>query len=103
MFDTTTNGNDTELRSIVKQRKKVLVLFGTRPEAIKLALVIHELRKKSFQTVVVCSSQHKGLLLPFLDSLGIDIDFDLGVMKPNQAPAEVCSRVMAKLDKIIAR
>ncbi len=103
MFDTTTNGNDTELRSIVERRMKVLVLFGTRPEAIKLALVIHELRKKSFQTVVVCSSQHKGLLLPFLDSLGIDIDFDLGVMKPNQAPAEVCSRVMAKLDKIIAR
>ncbi len=103
MFDTTTNGNGTKPRSTVDWRMKVLVLFGTRPEAIKLAPVIHELRKKFFQTVVVCSSQHKQLLLPFLDSLGIDIDFDLGVMKRNQAPGEVCSRVMAKLDKIIAQ
>ena len=46
---------------------KVLVLFGTRPEAIKLAPVIHELRKKFFQTVVVSSSQHKQLLAPFLE------------------------------------
>lgn len=103
MFDTTTNGNGTKSHPIVDWRMKVLVLFGTRPEAIKLAPVIHQLRDKFFQTIVVCSSQHKQLLVPFLDSLDIDIDFDLGVMKRNQAPADVCSRVMAKLDKIIAQ
>ena len=82
---------------------KVLVLFGTRPEAIKLAPVIHELRKKHFQTIVVSSNQHKQLLLPFLETLEIDTDFDLDVMRNNQSPTDVCSRVMAKLDKILAK
>lgn len=80
---------------------KVLVLFGTRPEAIKLAPVIHELRKKFFQTIVVSSSQHKQLLRPFLQSLKIDVDFDLAVMRRDQSPTEVCSRVMSKLDRIL--
>lgn len=102
MFDTTTNTTGSRPQTNVDWRMKVLVLFGTRPEAIKLAPVIHALRWKFFQTIVVCSSQHKGLLQPFLESLAIDVDFDLGVMKRNQTPTEVCSRVMAKLDKIIA-
>ena len=87
---------------IVDRRLKILVLFGTRPEAIKLAPVIHELKKKFFQTVVVSSSQHKELLKPFLKMLDIETNFDLRVMKKNQTPNEVCSRIMAKLDKILA-
>ncbi len=102
MFDTVTPGTRTKLRSAVDWRMKVLVLFGTRPEAIKLAPVIHELRKKFFQTIVVSSSQHKQLLAPFLASLNIDIDFDLGVMRRNQTLNGVCSKVMAKLDSILA-
>jgi UDP-N-acetylglucosamine 2-epimerase (non-hydrolysing) len=84
-------------------RKKVLVLLGTRPEAIKLAPVIHEFRRRLFQTIVVSSSQHKHLLKPFLDTLQIDVDHDLSVMKRDQSPNDVCSRVMAKLDKILVR
>src|ERR1044071_4263604 len=87
---------------IVDWRLKILVLFGTRPEAIKLAPVIHELKKKFFQTIIVSSSQHKELLKPFLKMLDIEADFDLRVMKKNQTPNEVCSRVLAKLDKILA-
>ena len=102
MFDTVTTSTNTILRSSVDWRMKVLVLFGTRPEAIKLAPVIHELRKKFFQTIVVSSSQHKQLLKPFLETLKVDVDFDLGVMRRNQSPTDVCSRVMAKLDKILA-
>ncbi|HEX9961113.1 MAG TPA: UDP-N-acetylglucosamine 2-epimerase (non-hydrolyzing) [Pyrinomonadaceae bacterium] len=82
-------------------RRKVLVLFGTRPEAIKLAPVIHELQAKDFRTVVVSSSQHKDLLKPFLKLLDIEIDYDLKVMSKNQTPTEVCSRVLSKLDKIL--
>ena len=84
------------------RRLKILVLFGTRPEAIKLAPVIHELKKKDFQTVVVSSSQHRELLAPFLEMLDIAADFDLRVMKKNQTPNEVCSRILAKLDSILA-
>ena len=88
-------------RRVVDWRMKVLVLFGTRPEVIKLAPVIHELRKKFFQTIVVSSSQHKQLLKPFLEALDVDVDFDLAVMKRNQTPSDVCSRILAKLDKIL--
>ena len=102
MFDTVATGTNTTRRTANDQPMKVLVVFGTRPEAIKLAPVIHELRRRSFETIVVSSSQHKHLLLPFLVSLEIGVDFDLGVMKSNQSPTDVCSRVMAKLDKILA-
>src|SRR5436190_22326722 len=102
MFDTATTSTAVAARRVVDWRLKVLVLLGTRPEAIKLAPVIHELRKKFFQTVVVSSSQHKQLLPPFLRALEIDVDFDLGVMKRNQSPSDVCSRVLAKLDKVLA-
>jgi UDP-N-acetylglucosamine 2-epimerase (non-hydrolysing) len=88
--------------AIAGRRRKILVLFGTRPEAIKLAPVIHELKKKLFQTVVVSSSQHRELLKPFLKMLDIETDFDLRVMKKNQTPNEVCARILAKLDKILA-
>ena len=99
------NGNpqnkNTKPHERTDLRRKVLVLFGTRPEAIKLAPVIHELRKNALQTVIVSSSQHKELLKPFLKMLNIQTDFDLRVMKQNQTPTEVCSRILSKLDKIL--
>lgn len=101
MLDGKPQNNHIKPHEIVDWRRKILVLLGTRPEAIKLAPVIHELRKKFFQTIVVSSSQHKELLKPFLKMLNIQTDFDLRVMKKNQTPNEVCSRVLAKLDKIL--
>ncbi|CAN5266623.1 UDP-N-acetylglucosamine 2-epimerase (non-hydrolyzing) [soil metagenome] len=101
MLDGKPQNNNIKPHQIVDWRKKILVLFGTRPEAIKLAPVIHELRKKFFQTIVVSSSQHKELLKPVLKMLQINTDFDLRVMKKNQTPNEVCSRILAKLDKIL--
>ncbi len=102
MLDNVAPGTTIRLRGAARRgRMKVLVLFGTRPEAIKLAPVIHELRKQSLQTIVVSSSQHKHIVKPFLETLKVDVDFDLGVMRKNQSPNEVCSRVMAKLDKIL--
>ncbi len=101
MFDNVNNQPRKRNPREVDWRMKVLVLFGTRPEVIKLAPVIHELRKRFFQTVVVSSSQHKQLLTPFLEALEVDVDFDLGVMKRNQSPTEVCSRILAKLDKVL--
>ena len=102
MFGHVIPKNFNKSKSIVDRRMKVLVLFGTRPEVIKLAPVIHELREKSFQTVVVSSSQHKQLLKPFLQTLEVDVDFDLGVMKRDQTPTDVCARILSKLDKILA-
>ncbi|MDQ6787049.1 MAG: UDP-N-acetylglucosamine 2-epimerase (non-hydrolyzing) [Acidobacteriota bacterium] len=83
---------------------KILVLFGTRPEAIKLAPVITELKKYGrFQTVVVSSSQHTDLLAPFLKIFDIKTDYDLRVMTDNQTPNAVCARVLSSLDAILER
>src|SRR5262245_24758171 len=85
--------------------KKVLTLFGTRPEVIKLAPVIRELesRGEMFQTLNVTSAQHQSLLYPFVSLFDIRIDHDLHVMEPNQTLSQVCSRVLSSLDPILAK
>jgi UDP-N-acetylglucosamine 2-epimerase (non-hydrolysing) len=90
---------------VKKATKKILTLFGTRPEVIKLAPVIQqlELLKSTFQPVNVTSAQHTDLLYPFVRLFGLRIDYDLQVMEPNQTPNQVCARVLATLDPIIAR
>ena len=89
--------------SISPNKKKVLVLFGTRPEVIKLAPVITELKAqpKSFEVVTVSTGQHTDLLVPFLQIFGIEPDFSLQVMTAAQTPSDVCARVMTALDKIL--
>lgn len=82
-------------------KPKILVLFGTRPEAVKLAPVIYELKKQKFPTVVVCSSQHTDLLAPFLQIFNLDFDYDLKAMRENQTPTEVAARVLSAFDGIL--
>ncbi|MCS6874085.1 MAG: UDP-N-acetylglucosamine 2-epimerase (non-hydrolyzing) [Pyrinomonadaceae bacterium] len=84
----------------IDSQKKIMVIFGTRPEAIKLAPVIHEL-KTVFKTVVVSTSQHLDLLKPVLNLFEIEVDHELKVMTKNQTPHRVCARSLEKLDKII--
>jgi UDP-N-acetylglucosamine 2-epimerase (non-hydrolysing) len=80
---------------------KILVLFGTRPEAIKLAPVIYELKRRDdFETRVVSSSQHTDLLAPFLRIFDINPDYDLRVMSENQTPNAVCAKILSGLDEI---
>lgn len=100
MFDSTPSHNGSA-EITVNSKPKVLILFGTRPEAIKLAPVIHELRRRGFDPLVVSSSQHTTILEPFLKTLDINVDHDLRVMKRDQAPNQVISRITTKLDKII--
>jgi UDP-N-acetylglucosamine 2-epimerase (non-hydrolysing) len=81
---------------------KIAVVFGTRPEIIKLAPVIHALRRHHALSVrIINSNQHDTLLDPFLDLLNINADHELRVMREGQSPSEVCSRVLASLDPIL--
>jgi UDP-N-acetylglucosamine 2-epimerase (non-hydrolysing) len=83
---------------------KVIVLFGTRPEVIKLAPVVRELAaRRDLLVVGVASGQHTELLYPFAQLLGLPIDHDLRAMAPAQAPGELCARVLAGFDAILAR
>jgi UDP-N-acetylglucosamine 2-epimerase (non-hydrolysing) len=85
------------------KRTKVLVLFGTRPEVIKLAPVISQLKsaKSNFETIVVSSGQHADLILSFIELFKIKIDHDLRVMRRNQTLNAVFSRVLTAFDKIL--
>lgn len=86
---------------------KVLLTIGTRPEAIKLAPVIRELRRRSIETglrAVVCvTAQHRQMLDQVLRLFDILPDYDLDVMKNNQSPAQVASAIIAGLDPILQK
>ena len=82
---------------------KVMVVFGTRPEAIKLAPVIYELKaKKGIETVVCNTGQHRELLADILIWFEIKPDYDLKVMSVNQEMAAVYSKVLLGVSEVIA-
>jgi UDP-N-acetylglucosamine 2-epimerase (non-hydrolysing) len=78
---------------------KILVVFGTRPEAIKLAPVIAELRRRpDISLRIVTTAQHRDLLDQVLTVFEIVPDVDLGVMQPRQTLAELSGRVLVAMD-----
>ncbi|MGB2952858.1 MAG: UDP-N-acetylglucosamine 2-epimerase (non-hydrolyzing) [Gaiellaceae bacterium] len=83
----------------------VLTVFGTRPEAIKLAPVIRELeqRQETFESRVCVTGQHRALLDQMLDLFGIRPDYDLAVMSHDQSPTDVTLGVLAGLRHVLAR
>lgn len=81
---------------------KIAVLFGTRPELIKLAPVIAAAKTLGIDTVTISSSQHTDLLKPFISAFSIKIDHDLRVMRAGQSPNDVASRAIARLDRVLA-
>ncbi|HVY19822.1 MAG TPA: UDP-N-acetylglucosamine 2-epimerase (non-hydrolyzing) [Bauldia sp.] len=85
------------------QKQRVLIVFGTRPEAIKLAPVVHALAgHPRFETVVCVTGQHRDLLDQVLDTFQIVPDYDLDLMQPGQALGEVATRIFAGVDKVLA-
>jgi UDP-N-acetylglucosamine 2-epimerase (non-hydrolysing) len=81
---------------------KVFVVFGTRPEAIKMAPVVHTLRKK-FDVKVCVTAQHRKLMDQALDIFEITPDFDLDIMKPEQDLFDVTSNVLLGMRKILSQ
>ncbi len=81
---------------------KVLSIFGTRPEAIKMAPVVIELtRTPGFQPYVCVTAQHRQMLDQVLDLFRIVPDFDLDLMIPGQSLAELTARVFTHLDPVL--
>lgn len=78
--------------------KEVCVVFGTRPEAIKLCPLVKELRKFSgFKTTVCVSGQHRSLLDSVLDVFEIQPEHDLDLMTPHQTPASITGKAIQEL------
>ena len=83
--------------------RTVLIVFGTRPEAIKLAPVILEIKKQKFLRAVVCvTAQHREMLDHVLRLFKINPDYDLCVMRRNQTLAWLTSRLLLSLRTVIA-
>lgn len=83
--------------------KKVMLVFGTRPEAIKMAPLVKEFRKNAhdFETKVCVTGQHREMLDQVLDIFHIVPDYDLNIMKPGQDLYDVTARVLLGMRDIL--
>lgn len=87
------------------KKVKVMTVFGTRPEAIKMAPVILELKERSteFDMVTVVTAQHRQMLDQVLEIFKITPDYDLNVMHANQTLSDTTRNVLQKLDDVIKK
>ena len=83
---------------------KEMTVFGTRPEAIKMAPLVLALKERAdeFEAVTVVTAQHRQMLDQVLEIFKIKPDYDLDVMKQRQTLSEITSNVLMNLDKVIA-
>lgn len=80
---------------------KVLTIFGTRPEAIKMAPVINEIRRNNLQVHIAVTAQHRQMLDSVLEMFSLVPDYDLNLMKDNQDLFDITSDGLRGLSKII--
>ena len=82
---------------------KVMVVFGTRPEAIKMAPLILQLKKQSekFETMTVVTAQHRQMLDQVLQTFNIEPDIDLDIMGKSQTLTDITVKILNQLDKLL--
>lgn len=82
---------------------KVMVVFGTRPEAIKMAPLILQLKKQSekFETMTVVTAQHRQMLDQVLQTFNIEPDIDLNIMGKQQTLTDITVKILNQLDKLL--
>jgi UDP-N-acetylglucosamine 2-epimerase (non-hydrolysing) len=82
---------------------RVLSVFGTRPEAIKMAPVVQALQKEPgrFESIICVSAQHRAMLDQVLQVFGLVADHDLDLMTAAQSPADVTARVLERLPELL--
>lgn len=87
----------------MNKKWKVMTIFGTRPEAIKMAPLVLELEKHSdeIESIVTVTAQHRQMLDQVLDTFGITPDFDLNIMKDRQTLIDVTTRGLEGLDAVM--
>ena len=82
---------------------KVMVVFGTRPEAIKMAPLVLELQKQSetIETITVVTAQHRQMLDQVLETFRIQPDYDLDIMGKNQSLLDITAKILEKFDPVV--
>jgi UDP-N-acetylglucosamine 2-epimerase (non-hydrolysing) len=87
----------------VSNPRKVTCIVGTRPEVIKMAPVIVELRKRpeAFETSVLATAQHRAILDQMMETFRIKATVDLNLMEANQTPVQLLSHIVASTDQVV--
>lgn len=94
----------TEYKELVKDLKKIMLTFGTRPEAIKMCPVVQELKKRNkFDIVVTITGQHREMLAQVLETFDIVPDYDLSVMKKDQTLFDVTGSVLEGIKRLLIK
>ena len=85
------------------EKLKVMVVFGTRPEAIKMAPLVLELQKHSdcIETITVVTAQHRQMLDQVLETFRIQPNYDLDIMGKNQSLLDITAKILQKFDPIV--
>jgi len=84
------------------KRKKIIFVFGTRPEAIKMAPIINIFKKDNSFDVITCSTgQHKEMLDQVIDFFNIHIDYDLALMTENQSISGMSSKILESVSGVL--
>ena len=81
---------------------KVMTVFGTRPEAIKMAPLVHELeRTDGVESIVCVTAQHRQMLDQVMDIFHLKADYDLDIMQPRQTLATITTKSLVGLDEVL--
>ena len=85
------------------EKKKIMLVFGTRPEAIKMAPLVKELQKHpdTFETIVCVTGQHREMLDQVLRVFNVKPDHDLAIMKPGQTLFDITNDVLLRIRKVM--
>lgn len=87
------------------EKLKIMVVFGTRPEAIKMAPLVLELQKQKevIETITVVTAQHRQMLDQVLETFNIVPDYDLDIMGKSQTLLDITSKILNQLDPVIKK
>lgn len=84
--------------------KKVMLVFGTRPEAIKMCPLVNEFKKRdSIKTIVCVTGQHRQMLDQVLGAFGVSPDYDLSIMKAKQTLFDVTTNILERIKKVLEK
>ena len=84
--------------------KRVMLVFGTRPEAIKICPLVNELKtRKGIQTVVCVTAQHRQMLDQVLETFGVVPDYDLNIMKDRQTLFDITTNILNGIKEVLEK
>ena len=83
--------------------KKIMLVFGTRPEAIKMCPLVNELKKRDVKTIVCVTGQHRQMLDQVLEAFNVVPDYDLSIMKNQQTLFDITTNILNRIREVLEK